>query len=283
MSRPPRPPVTILTSGIGLGVYIPALLIQRQLAHAGVAAVVEVLEGCYTPDSLRRHIAHRDACRKNFTLAQMAHRMARGVEGNLDRDRIGALLESWATQGRTDFIVWSGFWLPVLEDYRRRVPHLRLNRDLCRIDAEVSASFKTHRDLEGDGAEIWLWNWREKAIVHEIPVTPDPPVPFAQRERRLVVHGGGWGLGTYTGTLPALARAGYALDMVSLVAMAQCVGESLGRMPQITLASPQVGEVTRYVANLDKAQSLLGYVPRIHLRDGIALAVAWNRETMQGS
>ena len=211
---PLRPPVTILTSGIGLGVYIPALLIQRQLARVGVVAEVEVLEAYYTADSLRHYITHREACRKNFAFAQLAHRMTRGVQAALDEDRIGALLDAWTAQRRVNFIVWSGFWLPLLEDYRRRVPDLRLQRDLCRIDADVSASFKVHREFEGDGTEIWLWRGSEASIVHQIPVAPQPPVPFADREDRLVVHGGGWGLGTYTATLPTLARAGYRLDVV---------------------------------------------------------------------
>lgn len=209
-----RPPVTILTSGIGLGVYIPALLIRQQLAGFGLTAEVDVLESHYTDDSLHRHVAHREACRKNFALAQMAHRMARPVHSNLDPARVATLLDGWATERRTEFVVWSGFWLPILEEYRRLVPDLRLRCDLCRIDAEVSASFKVHRDLEGDGTEIWLWRATDGAIHHEIPVTPLPPLPFATRGNRLVVHGGGWGLGTYTDTLPALAQAGYALDIV---------------------------------------------------------------------
>lgn len=207
-------PVTILTSGIGLGVYIPALLIQRQLGRRRVVADVEVLEGYYTPESLRRYLAHKEAMRANFALAQMAHRMARDVQDCLDPERIDQLLAGWAREGRENFIVWSGFWLPILEEYRRRVPQRTLEIDLCRIDAEVSASFKVHRNLEGDGNEIWLWNWKDKAIVHEIPVTPEPPLPFARRESRLVVHGGGWGLGTYRSTLADLSRAGYALDIV---------------------------------------------------------------------
>jgi len=208
------PPVTILTSGIGLGVYIPALLIQRQLAQRQLRAEVEVLEGYYTPDSLRRHLAHKEAMRASFALAQMAHRMARGVQDCLDPERIEALLAGWAREGRRHFIVWSGYWLPLLEAYRRRVPRQALELDLCRIDAEVSASFKVHRELEAGGREVWLWNWEQRALVNEIPVTPEPPLPFAARKPRLVVHGGGWGLGTYRSTLPQLSRAGYALDIV---------------------------------------------------------------------
>jgi hypothetical protein len=209
-----RPPVTILTSGIGLGVYIPALLIQRQLEGLGVAAEVEVIEGYYTAENLRRHIAVREACRKNFALAKMSYRMTRPVLDNLDRHAVDRLLDRWAAQRRTEFIVWAGFWLPVLEDYRRRVPASRVRRDLCRIDAEVSASFKVHQALEGDATPIWLWNAADMALHHEIPVTHEVPIPFADREKRLVVHGGGWGLGTYAETLPALAHAGYALDIV---------------------------------------------------------------------
>lgn len=214
MSAPDRPSVTILTSGIGLGVYIPALLIERQLTRGGVAAEVEVIEAYYTEDGLRRHVAHREACRSNFALAQMAHRMTRGVDGLLDRQRIDALLDSWSAQERVDFIIWSGFWLPILEHYRSRVPHLRLHRDVCRIDAEMSASFKIHRELESGAAEIWLWKGATKEIVHQIPVTTGPPPSFAEREHRLVAHGGGWGLGTYGDVLPALEDAGYALDVV---------------------------------------------------------------------
>jgi len=207
-------PVTILTSGIGLGIYIPALLIQRQLERQGLAVEVEVLEGYYTPDSLRRYLAHKEACRANFALAQLSHRMSRGVQHCLDPERLDQLLSGWAREGREHFIVWAGFWLPILQEYRQRVPRLSVELDLCRIDAEVSASFKVHRELEGDGKEIWLWNWKDKTLVHEIPVTPEPPLPFPERENRLVVHGGGWGLGTYRDTLSRLSHAGYALDIV---------------------------------------------------------------------
>jgi len=209
-----RPPVTVLTSGIGLGVYVPALLIQRQLEGLGVAAEVEVIEGYYSDDSMRRHIALREACRKNFALAQMAYRMTRPVLDNLNGQAIEALLDRWAAERRAEFIIWAGFWLPLLEDYRRRVPGLRVRRDLCRIDAEVSASFKVHHALEGDGTPIWLWNAADMALHHEIPVTQEAPMAFAAREKRLVVHGGGWGLGAYSDTLPALSHAGYALDIV---------------------------------------------------------------------
>lgn len=38
----------------------------------------------------------------------------------------------------------------------------------------------------------------------------------------------------------------------------------------------RLGEVTRYVANLDRARSLLGFSPQVALPEGVRQAVAWN-------
>jgi hypothetical protein len=206
--------VTILTSGIGLGVYIPALLIQTQLSAHGLRADVEVLETYYTPTRREAHLAHKAAYHADFALAQMSNRMARDVQDCLDGDRIEALIQQWKDERRSRFIVWSGFWLPVIERYRKLTGRSQLHVDHCRIDAEISASFRIYPDLSPSGREIWLWNWNEKRIVHEIPVSPDVPIPFRDREDRLVVHGGGWGIGSYQSAASDLERTAYALDRV---------------------------------------------------------------------
>jgi hypothetical protein len=174
---------------------------------------VEVLEAYYTADSQQRHLAHKQACHDNFALALMAHRLARGVEECLDPTKVDELLQRWAAEERTDFMVWSGFWLPVLERYRRLID-ARLYVDCCRIDAEVSASFRVHQDLATDATEVWLWSWAEKKTRFEIPVTDRPPMAFAERDHRLVVHGGGWGLGSYRSKLAELERTSWACDVV---------------------------------------------------------------------
>jgi len=209
-----RSAATILTSGVGLGLYIPALLIERKLRRQGIAAEVEVLEGYFTPAYQQAHLAHRDAHHASFALAQLAHRMARDVEHCLEAERVEGLLARWAQQRRHRFVLWAGFWLPIIERYRRMIGLAHIDVDHCRIDAVVSASFKVHPELDALGREVWLWNWAERRIVHEIGVTGEPPVPYAARDDRLVVHGGGWGIGTYRATVPELARTPYALDVV---------------------------------------------------------------------
>ncbi len=61
----------------------------------------------------------------------------------------------------------------------------------------------------------------------------------------------------------------------SLVSMAQFIGEELGIKPNMTVEPARVGEVTHYVANIGKARSLLGYDPKVPLREGIKRTVAW--------
>ncbi|MBL0142934.1 MAG: hypothetical protein IPP91_12745 [Betaproteobacteria bacterium] len=212
--RPRHPQVTILTSGVGLGTHIPALLIERRLRRRQCEAETEVLEEYFTPEHLRAHLAHKKAHHESFALAQIAHRMARPVSDCIDAVRARRLLERWAGEGRRHFIVWSGFWLPLIEDYRQMAGGAPLDVDHCRIDAEMSASFRIHRDLQAAGNEVWLWNWDERKLVFRIPVADEAPIPFAGRDDRLVVHGGGWGIGTYRGMASDLARTRYALDVV---------------------------------------------------------------------
>ncbi|MEJ2748472.1 MAG: NAD(P)-dependent oxidoreductase [Anaerolineae bacterium] len=62
----------------------------------------------------------------------------------------------------------------------------------------------------------------------------------------------------------------------SLVAMANFIGEALGKQPDMTIEPARVGEVTHYVANVGKARALLDYTPQTSLREGIHKAVEWS-------
>ena len=62
----------------------------------------------------------------------------------------------------------------------------------------------------------------------------------------------------------------------SLAEMARLTAAALGVEPMIRHEPIRVGEITRYVANIDKARTLLNFSPRIQLPTGIARAVQWN-------
>lgn len=62
----------------------------------------------------------------------------------------------------------------------------------------------------------------------------------------------------------------------SLVDMARFIGEELNKDPNMTIEPARVGEVTHYVADISKAEELLGYSPQISLREGIKRSVEWS-------
>lgn len=210
------PALTVLTSAVGLGSYVAALLHRDALRDQGHDVEAEVVEGWFTAADRDRHLAHAAAYHRSFRLAQAGRRMARGVQGCFDDVRVAAELESWRSEGRRRFCVWSGYWLPLLERYVAMAPELAVEVELCRIDAIESDSFRVHDDLAGATAsELWLWSWERRALGTQLRVPAGPPPAFAERDRRLVVHGGGWGLGTYADALPELAAAGFALDVLA--------------------------------------------------------------------
>jgi len=61
----------------------------------------------------------------------------------------------------------------------------------------------------------------------------------------------------------------------TLVHCAERIAAELGAEPQVALAPSLLGEVTHYVADLNKARELLGYRPQVALDEGIGRAVAW--------
>jgi UDP-glucuronate 4-epimerase len=62
-------------------------------------------------------------------------------------------------------------------------------------------------------------------------------------------------------------------DLINLIELA------LGKDAVVSYEPPQVGEVTRYVADITKARELLGYQPEVPLSLGIKRYVAWCKET----
>ena len=208
-------PLTVLTSAVGLGSYVMALLHQALLRDAGCRVDVEVIEGWFTEEHVERHLMHQQAFHRDFRLALAGRRMAGSVEGRLDDQRINRLLGAWRRDGRARFLVWSGYWLPVLERYTASAPDACIELDFCFGDAIEGDSFRVHHEPAGVvRRDVWLFNWRRRALGRRLPVPAGPPLPFAQRSRRLVAHGGGWGLGTYAEVLTELSLAGYALDLL---------------------------------------------------------------------
>jgi len=67
----------------------------------------------------------------------------------------------------------------------------------------------------------------------------------------------------------ACGRGGTLVDVVNIIALA------LGKKPNVRYEPSRPGEVTRYVADITKAKSLLGYEPQVPLSEGLPRGIEW--------
>lgn len=208
------PTVTILASGVALGVYVPALLLAKQLRRYNIPTEICVLENYYKPESLRSLLRHKSAYQQNFALALTARKMPHNIQASLDVDSLKHLLRSWEREQRRNFIVWSGFWLPILESYSSKIAPDSLKLDFCRIDAAITPSFKQHQDSSLQGREIWFWQLASGKLVFNLTVFERQPMLWKDRQERYLLHGGGWGLGDYLTKACELEQQGLALNVI---------------------------------------------------------------------
>ncbi|MCD1257606.1 UDP-glucuronosyltransferase [Paenibacillus athensensis] len=210
--------ITILSSGFGLGFYIPALLLERQLQERGVNAEVVVFEQYIVADKKERIAANRQDYHENFAVALVAQKMPTDIRSSIDFPAVEKLLDRWQQEERRDFIIFSGHWVYVIDMYRERLGGAGLNADLLYVDAGLSPSWKGIKRFVPDYAaryrEVWLFDAEAQDVRLRIPVSGEPVVPYEAREPRLVLHGGGWGMGTYLSKAEELESRAYGLDIV---------------------------------------------------------------------
>ncbi len=210
--------VTILCSGFGLGFYTPGLLVKAGLGRQGIPTEVLVFENVMG-DAQRGRVDHsRRAYHDDFSVALMSQRIPQDIRKSMDPEQVSRLLQQWQAEGRRHFICLSGHWIYVLELYREQIGEA-LDVDLLYLDAIDSPSWKNVKrridKLEERYNEVWLFGHDEQPMNTYIDIAGSDPVqPYAEREKRLLVHGGGWGMGTYREHLDHLHNAGYALDIV---------------------------------------------------------------------
>ena len=58
-----------------------------------------------------------------------------------------------------------------------------------------------------------------------------------------------------------------------------CIRDRLGVEPKIDQLPEQPGDVPITYADVHKAQRMLGYSPKVHIREGVKRFVAWYRES----
>lgn len=207
--------VTILCSGVAMGVYTPALAVRYQLSKLNIDSEVVVLESLYVKEKRDKLNATKKVFHNNFRIAKKAHEMARDITPSLDNELIDELFSKWNAEGRHLFIVFSGFWMPILIKYKDFAFPNKVCADLVIVDSVISPSWKSFKgDIPESFTITRLFNYDEKSIVQKIFMPQISPPDFSERENRLVIHGGGWGMGTFKNYIPELNELGINLNVI---------------------------------------------------------------------
>ncbi len=206
--------ITLLGSGVCLGVYGPALSTHAWFRERGIASELVVLESLWRDGPQADLPRTKSAFHRDFRLALMGQKMAKRAASTLDEAKVAELLAAWKREGRQRFVAFSGFWAPILERYLDCWQGEALDLEICHMDAATPPSWQIN-SVDGLAREVRLFQGSANAISGFVEVSGDAPLPWRERPQRLVIHGGGWGLGTYREKVRVLNERGVGLDAVA--------------------------------------------------------------------
>ncbi|MFJ2881489.1 hypothetical protein ACIPJN_28240 [Streptomyces sp. NPDC086796] len=202
--------IAVLTSGVALGAHVPGLRLAQRLREHGADVMVDVLERWLPGDRLAAVVESRRRFQRDLRFAVAAQGLATDPVDDFTPQAVGALEKHWEEQGVETFVVFSGFWLRLLDGYLGRRPTRTV---ACHVDAVVSPSYRRAGRYAPETEHVWLAR-EDGTLPWTIPVDTRPPIPWSAREGRLLVHGGGWAIGSYRERARELAAAGLPLDLI---------------------------------------------------------------------
>jgi hypothetical protein len=204
--------IEILVSGVSLGVYVPGLLVRERLRALGVAARVVVYESFIAPERQARIDAAKRAYHERLAFALAGQRLARQLSPEPDEELLGPLLARWESAPPSALVALSGYWVPIVARWAGDNPQRAAAVDLLHMDCALPPSWRTFGSA--GLRDVWLFSAEERRVRFRLPVSGGD-VPFGERGRRVVVHGGGWGIGDYPAAVPDLVAHGYEVDLAA--------------------------------------------------------------------
>ena len=209
--------IAVLCSGFGLGFYIPGALLFRQLRDRGNNPALYVFEKYLTPEKKSGITSNRKEYHEDFKVAVTASKMPFDIRKYFDSQAVSALLQEWRKNDIRFFISLSGHWGYILDQYQEMVD-FPIHVDSMLIDADLAPSWVGLRRYNPSYYErynnIRFYNMEKYQINYALLPDDNKRIPLPQRENRFVIHGGGWGMGTYQATIQKLFNAGFFLDIV---------------------------------------------------------------------
>lgn len=203
--------IQLLASGVALGHYIPAVLVQGALLDRKLRAQLHVYEAGLSARKRAMLTKTRDRYQDDFRAAQIGQRL----HGLLNADPLGPTATTWygsRNPSVATFVVFSGQWAAVLA--QSGIAPKRIV--FVQIDIGQSPSWKQHEEavdpLLQNGATAYQLSALDGS---QRLVTVDHVSDIVQwpaRERVIVVHGGGWALGPLDAAATAMAGRGWRIQ-----------------------------------------------------------------------
>ena len=205
----------ILCSGVTLGVYNPALIVRNKLREMGGNPAVFILETLFLHDKKNKIFEMKEMFHRDFRFALMGQRASKTVGDSYDPFLINELYQRWLKIGINHFIVFSGFWMTILEEYFRTIQQSNYCVDVYHMDAVESKSWETTEYSVDNIQHIWFFSAQDQSISKYLAISNHEIVPFETRYNRYIIHGGGWGIGTYREKIQKLQAHQLNLDIIN--------------------------------------------------------------------
>lgn len=204
--------VAIFSSCAGYGTYTPALAMKKDMSSIGIDSEIFVFETFFAEKQKSQFLTYRNQFHDDFRFATMATGIA---SKTLHDTKISFLSKEHIQSKKFDkYIVLYGLWLPVL---------LQLGIDIQQIvclqlDVEDSPSWRAVRELSVGCENIWV-------IGNDgnIPKYKFQDVYSNDKNKSLVIHGGGWGITNYLDILSKIQNE-YEIHVIHS-SMSECSTE----------------------------------------------------------
>jgi hypothetical protein len=206
--------LAILCSGVTLGVYNPGLLLQKRLGKLGTSSEIYVLENIIDQERRKKIPQTKIAFHRNFSTALMGQKMTGDISNTFDPSLVDSLLCKWKEVHITQFCVFSGFWIPVIKKYSQIMKSVNLRVHICHMDAVISTSWSPYKNEIGQYHHVRLFDHGAMKINYSMNIDDHLFIPYKERDNRYVIHGGGWGMGTYKDKVSELESHGLYLDII---------------------------------------------------------------------
>jgi hypothetical protein len=205
--------VSILCAGPGLGFYVPGAVLYNNVKKFYKSELI-VIESLLPSAEQKKVIDAKKQFHMNFNFALMAQRMTRDISKKLDTSKVESMFQRWIG-GPRRFMVFSGFWSPLISHFLNETKIHDYHADFLHVDSAQSSSWKLNCLEHKNITDHWFINYQNKQINYRLNIDHLPQLDYSSRQHKVIVHGGGWGIGTYRQIISELHSTGMNILLLS--------------------------------------------------------------------